>query len=143
MPLSEEEQRKRREAVRGFAFKAPYISLFNMDPEIWTEEEVRIRLPFDERLTNDGSYFHGGVMASLMDTAGAMAVWAGHDFDKGAKASTVSMSINYLGAAAKTDLIAEARCVKRGREIHFSEIKISDANGKPVASGVLAYRIVP
>lgn len=143
MPLGEEDQKKRRQAVREFAFKAPFISLFNMVPEEWTEEGVRIRLPFDERLTNDGRYLHGGVMASLMDTAGAMAVWAGHDFDKGAKASTVSMSINYLGAAAKSDLIAEARCVKRGREIHFSEIQISDDQGKPVASGVLAYRIVP
>jgi len=33
--------------------------------------------------------------------------------------------------------------VKRGKELAFSEISITDAAGKAVASGVLTYRIVP
>jgi uncharacterized protein (TIGR00369 family) len=142
MPLTEEEQQKARQAVRTFMFKTPYIENMGMEPEVWSGEGVRIRLPFDKKLSNDGRVFHGGAIASLMDTAGAAAVWAGHDFDKGAKAATVNMAINYLGAAYESDLIAEAKCVKRGKELAFSEIRITDANGKPVASGTLVYRIV-
>jgi len=37
---------------------------------------VTIRPPFPEDLTNDGPYFHGGVIASVMDTAGAVAAWS-------------------------------------------------------------------
>lgn len=143
MPLTEEEQRKHREAVRTFMFKTPYIERMGMVPEQWTEEGVRLRLPFDQKLSNDGRVFHGGAIASLMDTAGAAAVWAGHDFDKGAKAATVNMAINYLGAAYEKDLVAEAVCVKRGKELAFSEIRVSDEDGKPVATGTLVYRIVP
>ncbi|HVM39949.1 MAG TPA: PaaI family thioesterase [Acidimicrobiia bacterium] len=125
-------------------FKTPYIEGMGMVPEVWEADGVRIRLPFDATLSNDGRVFHGGAIASLMDTAGAAAVWAGHDFDKGAKAATVNMAINYyLGAAYESDLLAEARCVKRGKELAFSEISITDAAGKAVASGVLTYRIVP
>lgn len=142
MALTEEQQKQSRQAVQGFMFKTPYIEGMGMIPENWTEEGVRIRLPFDKKLSNDGRVFHGGAIASLMDTAGASAVWAGHDFDKGAKAATVTMAINYLGAAYETDLIADAVCVKRGKELAFSEIRITDPDGKPVATGTLVYRIV-
>lgn len=143
MALTEEEQQQRRQAVRELMFQTPYIEGMGMVPEEWTEEGVKIRLPFAAKLSNDGRVFHGGAIASLFDTAGAAAVWAGHDFDKGAKAATVNVSINYLGAAYENDLVARARCVKRGKELAFSEIEIADADGKPVASGILTYRIVP
>lgn len=142
MSLTEEEQQEHRQTVRTFMFKTPYIENMGMVPEEWSEQGVRIRLPFDEKLSNDGRVFHGGAVASLMDTAGAAAVWAGHDFDKGAKAATVNMAINYLGAAYEQDLVAEAVCVKRGKELAFSEIRITDVERKPVATGTLVYRIV-
>jgi len=82
-------------------------------------------VPFAEHLTNDGREYHGGVIASLVDTTGAAAVWAGHDFDKGMRASTVSMTVNYTGRASG-DLLATARCVKRGRDLAFSEIRVED-----------------
>jgi uncharacterized protein (TIGR00369 family) len=81
-------------------------------------------------------------VASLVDTAGASAVFAGHDFDKGARAATVSMTVNYTGAGRSADLIAEATCVKRGRDLSFSEIHVRDADGRLVATGSLVYRIV-
>lgn len=143
MPLSDEEQVRRRQAVRELMFKTPYIQGLGVVAEEWSEDGVRLRLPFKADLSNDGRVFHGGAIASLMDTAGAAAVWAGHDFDKGAKAATVAMSINYLGAAYEADLVAEAVCVRRGKDLSFSEIRIADANGKPVATGILTYRIIP
>ena len=143
MALTDEEQQRHRQGVRRLMFETPYIKNMGMVPEEWNEDGVRIRMPFDAKLSNDGRVFHGGAIASLMDTAGAAAVWAGHDFDKGMKAATVNMAINYLGAAYEQDLIAEAACVKRGKELAFSEIRISDPDGKPVATGTLVYRIVP
>lgn len=143
MALTDEEQRARREAAREVIFQTPYISHLGIVAEEWSEDGVRLRLPFDPAHSNDGKALHGGAIASLVDTAGAAAVWAGHDFDKGWKAATVSLTVNYLGAALQTDLVAEARCVKRGTELHFAEISVRDTAGKPVAQGLLTYRIVP
>jgi uncharacterized protein (TIGR00369 family) len=143
MPLTPEDQIKRRVFMRGVMTKTPYIASLGIVVERWDPDGVRLRLPFDPELTNDGAVYHGGAVASLMDTTGAAAVWAGHDFDKGTRAATVSMTINYTGAASQADLIADAVCVKRGRELAFSEIRISDADGKPVATGTLVYRIAP
>ena len=143
MTLTPEEQEQRREFMRGAMTKTPYIASLGVEVERWGDDGVTIRLPFDPELTNDGAVYHGGAVASLMDTAGAAAVWAGHDFDKGTRAATVSMTINYTGAVMRADLLAEAVCVKRGRELAFSEIRVHDPGGKPVATGTLVYRIVP
>jgi acyl-coenzyme A thioesterase PaaI-like protein len=77
-----------------------------------------------------------------MDTAGAAAAWSNHDFDKGARASTVSMSIQYVGACKQSDLVCTARTVKRGKELTFTEITATDGDGRTVAHGVQTYRIV-
>lgn len=143
MALTPEEQAKRREFMRGVMVKSPYIASLGIVVERWDPDGVTLRLSFDPELTNDGAVYHGGAVASLMDTTGAAAVWAGHDFDKGARAATVSMTINYLGAALHADLLADAVCVKRGRELAFSEIRVHDPDDKPVATGTLVYRIVP
>ena len=140
--LSEDEQQSRRQAIRSMMPRTPYLKSLGIAFERYDPDEVTIRLPFREDLTNDGTYYHGGVIAAVMDTAGAAAAWSNHDFDKGARASTVAMSIQYVGACKRSDLVCHARAVKRGRELTFTEITATDADGTVVAHGVQTYRIV-
>ena len=142
MALTDEEQQEWRERMRSVMVKTRFIQAMGTVVDTWSPEEVRLRVPFAEHLTNDGKEYHGGAIAALMDTAGAAAVWAGHDYDRGLRASTVSMTVNYTGRA-QGDLIAIARCVKRGRDTHFSEIRVEDPRGTLVATGTLVYRITP
>ncbi len=143
MALDADQQQERRDAVRSLFLATPYMERLGLVAERWEPEGVRLRLPFDPTLTNDGVAYHGGVVASLIDSAGAAAVWAGHDFDKGQRAATISITVNYTGAAREADLIGEAVCVRRGRELHFSEIHVRDESGRLVATANLVYRIVP
>lgn len=140
--LAEEQQRRRRLAIRDLMPKTPFLAGLGIVFERYEPDEVTIRLPFREDLTNDGTFFHGGVIASVMDTAGAAAAWSNHDFEKGSRASTVAMSIQYVGAAKKSDLVCHARAVRRGKELTFTEITATDAEGRTVAHGVQTYRIV-
>jgi len=131
------------EAMREILTSTPYIAGLGIVVEEWSPDGVTLRLPFDERLTNDGAVYHGGAVASLVDTSGAASVFAGHDFTKGARAATVSMTVNYTGAGRSTDLLATAVCVRRGRDLSFSEIHVHDTEARLVASATLVYRIVP
>jgi len=142
MALTDEQQQEWRDRMRTLMVGTRFIKTLGTTVEEWGPDGVVLRVPFAEQLTNDGREYHGGVIAALMDTAGAAAVWAGHDFDRGVKASTVSMTVNYTGRA-KGDLLASAHCVKRGRDTHFSEIRVHDPEGTLVATGTLVYRIVP
>ncbi|MGH9211107.1 MAG: PaaI family thioesterase, partial [Acidimicrobiales bacterium] len=76
MALTPEEQAQRRAAMRDIMTRTNFMSGLGLVIEEWSETGVRMRLPFDEKLTNDGAVYHGGSVASLVDSAGAGAVWA-------------------------------------------------------------------
>lgn len=140
--LTEEEQQARRAAVAQLMPATPYLAGLGVVIDRYEPDEVTLRLPFRADLTNDGTYYHGGVIAAVIDTAGAAAAWSNHDFNKGARASTVSMSIQYVGAAKKSDLLCHAKAVRRGKELTFTEITATDEYGAVVAHGIQTYRIV-
>ena len=141
-PLSEDEQNRRRQAIREIFPSTPFMGWMGVVFDRYEPDEVVLRLPFRADLTNDGVVYHGGVIASMLDSAGAAAAWSNHDFNKGARASTVSMTVQYLGAAKQSDLVCHARAVKRGRELIFTEITAGDADGNVVAHALQTYRIV-
>jgi uncharacterized protein (TIGR00369 family) len=141
-PLSDEEQQRRRHAVRDLFPTTPFMGFLGVVFDRYEPDDVVLRLPFRADLTNDGLVYHGGVIASMLDSAGAAAAWSNHDFDKGARASTVSMTVQYLGAAKQSDLVCHGRAVKRGRELIFTEITASDGEGNMVAHALQTYRIV-
>ncbi len=140
--LTDEQQQRRRAAVAELMPSTPYLAGLGIVIERYEPDEATIRLPFRADLTNDGTYYHGGVVASVIDTAGAAAAWSNHDFDKGARASTIAMSVQYVGACKQSDLLCHARAVRRGKELTFTEISATDADGNVVAHAVQTYRIV-
>ncbi|POX91659.1 thioesterase [Mycobacterium kansasii] len=141
-PLTAEQQHQRRQAVRDLMTSTPFMGGLGIVFERYEPDDVTIRLPFRDDLTNDGTYFHGGVIASVMDTAGAAAAWSNHDFDKGMRAATVALSIQYTGAAKRSDLLCHARTTRRRKELTFTEITATDADGSVVAHAIQTYRIV-
>lgn len=140
--LSFDEQERRRNAIADLMPKTHFLQWMGVVFDRYEHDDVVLRVPFREDLTNDGVVYHGGVIAAAIDTAGAAAAWSNHDFDKGTRASTVSMSVQYVGTAKRSDLVCRARTVKRGRELTFTEITATDADGLVLAHAVQTYRIV-
>ena len=143
MALTDEEQDRMRNLLREAILQTPFVGLLGIVIEKWDPTAARLRLPFSPSLTNDDVSYHGGVVASLIDTAGAAAVWAGHDFSRGTRGATISLTVNYTRAGRGTDLIADATCVKRGRDLSFSEIRVSDTDDRGIATGSFVYKISP
>jgi uncharacterized protein (TIGR00369 family) len=140
--LSAEEQTTRRLAIRDLMPKTPYLAGLGIFIDRYEPDEATVRLPFRDDLTNDGVRYHGGVIAAVIDTAGAAAAWSNHDFDRGTRASTVAMSVQYVGACQTSDLLCHARVTRRGHDLIFTQITATDAEGKVVAHGIQTYRIV-
>ncbi len=84
-PLTEEQQLRRRQAMPEVMPAAPFMGWMGLVFDKYEPDDVVVRLPFREDLTNDGVVYHGGVIASMLDTAGAAAAWSNHDFDKGVR----------------------------------------------------------
>ena len=80
-------------------------------------------------------------MAALIDAAGCGAVAAGHDYNNGSRVTTVSISVQYLSFAPQEDVIAKARCTKRGRMLQFAQVDVSTVDGRLVAQGALTVTV--
>ncbi len=74
--------------------------------------------------------FHGGPIASLIDTAGCMALVA----VAGRGAGTVDFRTDYLRPAGG-ELRADARVRRAGRTIGVVDVDVTDAAGRLVATG--------
>jgi len=120
----------------------PFQKLLGIQVLEMAPDRAKVLLPFRADLTGSQSVYHGGVVSSLIDLTGALAAWSGHDPAKGMKASTVTLTVQFLSAAQGEDLVAEGRAVKRGKELIFCDIDVhSKTSGKHIATGVLVYRI--
>ncbi len=141
MELTDQEQGERRRMVAEFMPQTPFLAALGVVVERYEPDDVTVRLPFRADLTNDGEHYHGGVIATVIDTTGAACAWSAHDFTKGTRASTVSMSIQYVRACTRSDLICTARTVRRARELIFTDIAAAGEDGMVVAHAVQTYRI--
>ena len=139
--LTDDRQHRRRQAVAEILPTTPFLKGLGIVFERYEPDDVTIRLPWRADLTNDGAYFHGGIVASVLDTTGAATAWSNHDFDKGTRAATVSMTVQYVGATERSDLVCHGRTVRRRKELVFTEITATDSDGAVVAHAVQTYRI--
>jgi uncharacterized protein (TIGR00369 family) len=139
--LTEAEQLERRAAIPAIFAETPFLAWLGLEVERYEPDDVATRLPFRVDLSNDGKTYHGGVVGAVIDTTGALAAWSNHDFNRGMRASTVSMALQYVAAASGSDLVCQARTIRRARELIFTEITASDSTGKVLAHGLQTYRI--
>ncbi len=121
--------------------RVPFIQELGLQVVEVTTEKCTLRMPFAPKLSGNGKAFHGGTIAALIDTTGAMASLAGHSFEAALKASTVSVNVNYLAAALAEDVLATAKVLRRGKEITYTDIDVVSASGKPIAKGTVIYRV--
>lgn len=120
----------------------PFQRLLGVEIVDLVPDKAVVKVPFRRDLVGGGEALHGGVMSSLLDLTGALAAWSGHDAARGVKASTVSLTVNYLSAAIGKDIIATGVVRRRGKELIFCDVNIVDSDGKDVATGSMIYRIV-
>ncbi|MBS1108360.1 MAG: thioesterase superfamily protein [Anaeromyxobacteraceae bacterium] len=81
---------------------------------------------------------HGGVVMALADVALAVAAITQDGAARGA--ITVDLSVSFLGPGKGT-LLAEARCLRAGRSLAFSEGEIRDAEGSLVAKALGTFKL--
>jgi uncharacterized protein (TIGR00369 family) len=86
---------------------------------------------------------HGGAVAALIDTTGAMASWSLVPLDPRNKASTPALHVTHHAPAAGEAVEAEARTLRRTDELFHNTVTVRGAeSGRLVASGTVLYRIV-
>lgn len=106
-------------------------------------DRVRIRVPYRADLVGDpdSGVLAGGLVTTLLDHVGGLAVWVALDGFK--PIATLDLRVDYMRAATPgRDLIAEARCYRLTSSVAFVRAwAFEDTPDDPVAAAQSAYMV--
>ena len=126
-----------QDAVRA----ASYPHLIGMTLGAIDLDRCSIDLELGERHMQPFGIVHGGVLATLVDTA---TFWAGFlRLPQDAGLVNVDLKLNYLKAATGGRLRADGRCLRAGRQISYAEAGVYDEAGELVAHGTSTLMALP
>lgn len=118
-----------------------------LDLEVETVQAGRavLELPYREELGNPmtGS-IHGGLLATLVDTASGMAIQTTFESVGETGLTTTDMSVSYL-RPARSDVRATAEVVRVGGSMAVTDVEVTgvapDGERKAVVVGTTSYRL--
>ena len=120
---------------------APYPTLIGMTLADIGFDHCRIELLLAERHMQPFGIVHGGVLATLIDTA---TFWAGFlRLPEDAGMVNVDLKLNYLKAVSQGALRVQGKCLRAGRVISYTEASVFDAAGELVAHGTSTLMALP
>jgi 1,4-dihydroxy-2-naphthoyl-CoA hydrolase len=102
---------------------------------------VAIKMRVEKKHLQAHGVVHGGVLATLADTAGGLASYMA--CPQGARVATVEMKINYLEAIAKGTVTAVAEVVRIGRHISVVDCDITDDADRLVGKALMTFFVGP
>ena len=106
----------------------------------WAEDYAKVEAPIATVHENRYGIPHGGVYATMIDTAAGFAgCWCPYP-GRRRLAMTLSMTVNFVSRPKGRRLVAEARKVGGGRKTYFAEATLTDEAGTLVATGSVTMR---
>lgn len=125
--------------IRSWVESSPYSAFLGVRIEASSPEGARLRLPYRDENSNPGKALHGGCAASLGAIGAHAVARAALGLDSGPW-HTCDLQVSYLAAAIGEDVSAEARLLRKGKELCFVNVEVSTAEGKPIAYVSTAVR---
>jgi uncharacterized protein (TIGR00369 family) len=128
-------------AVICLANNCPFFKLMSLTIRELDIGHCLLESAVDDKYRQAFGSVHGGVFASIIDTA---AFWAAHcELEETCGITSVDLKINYLSAASNGKLISRGRVIKLGRTLGLGEAEITDEAGKILAYGTSTLMIIP
>jgi uncharacterized protein (TIGR00369 family) len=131
------------ELIAEFLKHSKFVVHLGMELRSIEDDHAELVLPFTEEVVTIGDVIHGGALSALIDTAAMAASWSAIEFDgEPPKGTTVGLTVDFLAAARAQALVADARILRRGKSLCFSEVKVTgDDDGTLVATGLVTYKL--
>lgn len=134
--------------MRGFLDDHGYLSWLGVELESAAPGRAVMTLAYREELTNPGSQdaprTHGGIPATLIDTASGFALRTTFDDPARAALTTTDLDVSYLRPATD-DLRVECQVVRAGGTVGVTRASVTsvapDGDRKEVAIGTATYRL--
>jgi uncharacterized protein (TIGR00369 family) len=109
-------------------YEGTYIEFLGFRLTAWKEGFARLEMPVRPEHRNTVGFLHGGVIASLLDLAGAVSGSYGiaEDF----VSVTINLNCNFMSPHKSGIAIAEGELVRVTKSMFFAQSKLFDAENK-------------
>lgn len=128
-------------ALQQLVETAPFPNLIGMRLDEIEIDRVKIILDIDSRHYQPFGFVHGGVLATLIDTATFWAAFSRLPQDTGLV--NIDLKLNYLQPASAGRLTAVGHCIRPGRTLSYTEAHVYDENGSLLAHGTSTLMALP
>ena len=128
-------------ALKEIANRGPFLQLLPMEITELDAGYCKIETKLTEKLNNPFGITHGGVFASLIETATYWAVYCGIEEDKGI--TTIDVKMDNLSGTKGSKLITEGKQIKIGKTVCLAEATVTDETGRLLAYGNSKILVVP
>ena len=119
----------------------PFPHHMNMRLISISQDQAMVELEMGNCHLQSYGIAHGGVLATLIDTATFWAAFARLPEDVGLV--NVDLKLNYLKSVQTGTLTAEGYCLRPGKTISYAEAKVVDEEGDLVAHGTSTLMALP
>ena len=103
------------------------------------EGVARLKMPYRHELTNPAGNLHGGAIATVADSA--MAVAIGSILGTPARHFTVKLEMRYKAAVTDGVIIAEAKVSQRKQRLFLGEAVVTNGDGKVIATATGTFMV--
>jgi uncharacterized protein (TIGR00369 family) len=123
--------------IREAFASVPFAKLLGLELGEMKSGEASLHLNMRDELKQNQGVAHGGVVASLIDTAAAFAVVT--RLESGERVTTTDLTIHYLRPITSGRLTATARIVRGGRRLFVLSVEVTNNQEVLVATAVTSY----
>jgi uncharacterized protein (TIGR00369 family) len=109
-------------------YKGTYLEFLGFKLIGWKQGYSKLEMPVRAEHRNTVGYLHGGVIASLLDIAGAVAGSFG--ISEKFVSVTINLNCNYMAPHQGRKVIAEGELVRTTNTMFFAQAKIFDSDNK-------------
>src|SRR5262245_19971488 len=128
---------EKEQAIRDRFSLNHFPHWMGIEIELVEQGRARLSLEVTEKHRQLAGVMHGGAIATIIDTAVAMAIVGASE--PGDKFTTIEMKVNYLSSIVEGRIVADAKLIRDGRRIIVADCDVFDARGKLAAKGLLTY----
>lgn len=111
--------------------RIPFNAWLGIEVLAVTAETVELRVPWRLEFGGAPGMTHGGILASLIDTAGFLVLLAAN----ASGGPTIDLRIDFHRSSANTDFHVRSRLLSAGATISTVEVEICDNGSRLLASG--------
>lgn len=131
--ITSEQRRRAEEKLHNL----PFAQLMGMRLIDLRHNEAVIKINMRDEFRQPAGVLHGGVTATLIDTAMAFAVIT--RLSEGERASTIDLTVHYLRPHTEGAFTCTARVVRAGKRIFTVSADVVNEDNKLIATAVSAY----